>query len=101
VWGFLLIASAKATTLQKQVGFFNHRVVALVGDSGSERHTIVCCIKVFAQIILQPQHTDNPSVKELLQMHLNVALRNFHVIQVSDSFTDVLRVGSQCVVVVR
>ena len=74
----------KATTLQKQVGFFyNRKVVALVGDSGSERHTIVCCIKVFAQIILQPQHTDNPSVKELLQMHLNAALRSFHVMQVS------------------
>ena len=49
-------------------------------------------------VFISIKHTDNPSVKESLQMHLNVA---FHVMQVSDSFTDVPRVGSQCVVVVR
>ena len=34
------------------------------------------------------QTSEHHSLKELLQMHLNFTLRNFHVMQVSDSFTE-------------
>ena len=66
VWGFLLIASAKGNHTAAVVFFLTTEWLPWLHtswrDSGSERH--VCCIKVFAQIILQPQHTDNSSVKE-------------------------------------
>ena len=75
-------------SLQKQVGWFNHRVVKPAQEAA-------------AQFILQPQFTDNPqnilrtSVKESLQMHFKVAVKNsLLLMQEGDSLTDVLKVVS-------
>ena len=99
---FTLFGHVRNYTLQKQVGCFNHRVVTLV-DSHYETN----CIR---QPKRQPPSssynhnaltTCRTSVKESLQMHFKVAVKNFHALDASRCFPSRCSEGCQCIVAVR